>query len=216
MFAITSREKENSAKYVKTMINNFMNTSDGVDTLKIITNYVAKTSSKQSELRNIDDKVFQDSKLTAEYLERAMNYMIEAAIESEKSYSTGELAKYFGVSITAINKWIKEGRFKDVERTEKFKQLRIPENTLWRSTQGEFVSVKEIVEMYEPAINISEEEHLKFIKEDIRFFEKKYNGTFEETLNLKENKSPMEETDAREWSYLITKINSFRKNLELV
>jgi transposase len=49
---------------------------------------------------------------------------------NEKSYSTGELAKYYDVSITAINKWINQGRFKNIERAEKNKQLRISENTL--------------------------------------------------------------------------------------
>lgn len=161
MFAITAKEKKNSTKYVETMLNCFMNTSDGIDTLKIITNYVAKTSSTQSELRNIDERVFEDSKLTANYLEKAINYMIEVVAESEKNYSTGELAKYFGVSITAINKWVKEGRFKDVERSERNKQLRISENTLWRSTQGELVPIKYIVEMYDEDISVSREEELK-------------------------------------------------------
>lgn len=208
MFAITAKEKKNSAKYVETMLNSFTNTSDGIDTLKIIINYVAKTSSKQSDLRNIDEKVFEDSKLTVNYLEKAINYMIEVAAEGEKSYSTGELAKYFGVSITAINKWIKEGRFKDVKRTEKNRQLKISENTLWRSTHGEFISVKEIVEMYGYDTKISEDENLKFIMEDIKFFEEKYGGTFEETLKVKEKKSPMEEADLREWLYLITKVKN--------
>ena len=208
MFAITAKEKNNSAKYVETMLNSFTNTSDGINTLKIIINYVAKTSSKQSDLRNVDDKVFEDSKLTANYLEKAIDYMIEVATEGEKSYSTGELAKYFGVSITAINKWIKEGRFKDVKRTEKNKQLKISENTLWRSTQGEFISVKEIIEMYGDDTKISEDENLKFIMEDIKFFEEKYGGTFEETLKVKEKKSPMEEADLREWLYLISKVKN--------
>ncbi len=208
MFAITAKEKNNSAKYVETMLNSFTNTSDGINTLKIIINYVAKTSSKQSDLRNVDDKVFEDSKLTANYLEKAIDYMIEVATEGEKSYSTGELAKYFGVSITAINKWIKEGRFKDVKRTEKNKQLKISENTLWRSTQGEFISVKEIIEMYGDDTKISEDENLKFIMEDIKFFEEKYGGTFEETLKVKEKNSPMEEAYLREWLYLISKVKN--------
>lgn len=207
MFAITAKEKKNSAKYAETMLNSFMNTSDGIDTLKIITNYVAKTSSKQSELRNIDEKVFEDSKLTANYLEKAINYMIEVAAESDKKYSTGELAKYFGVSITAINKWVKDGRFKDVERSERNKQLRISENELWRSTQGELIPIKDIVEMYNEDTSMSREEELKYINKNIQFFEKKYEGSFESTLKFKENKSPMEETDASEWGYHLRRLN---------
>ncbi|APC39275.1 MerR family transcriptional regulator [Clostridium estertheticum] len=206
MFAIKAKEKINSSKYADTMLNSLMNTPDGIDTLKIITNYVAKTSSKKSELRTIDEKIFENSKLIKNYLKKAIDYMIEVALESEKTYSTGELAKYFGVSITAINKWVKEGRFADVERSEKNKQLRISENTLWKSNKGELIPIREIVEIYGEDIEISKNEEIIYIMEDIKFFEKKYGGIFKETLEHKENKSSVEEADAREWLYLVKKI----------
>ena len=207
MFAITAKEKKNSAKYAKTMLNSFMNTSDGIDTLKIITNYVAKTSSKQSDLRNIDEKVFEDSKLIANYLEKAINYMIEVAAESEKDYSTGELAKYFGVSITAINKWVNENRFIGAKRTERNQQLRISEDTLWKSSQGDLIPIKDIVKMYGEDTKISKDEEMKYIMDEIKFFEKKYEGSFHNTLAHKEDLSSIEETDASEWLYLLKRIN---------
>lgn len=74
--------------------------------------------------------------------------MIEATIIHSTNYTTGELSKYFGVSITAINKWIDQGSFIGVERLEKNKQIRISENTLWKSRNGNTIPVKQIVETY--------------------------------------------------------------------
>lgn len=43
--------------------------------------------------------------------------------------------------------------------------------------------------------------------ENIKFFEKKYGGTFENTLKFKQNKSQIEETDANEWAYHLRRLN---------
>lgn len=148
MFAIKAQEKENTSKYVNTLLNNLMISSDGIDVLKIIMNYVAKMSSTQSELRNINEEIFENKHLIESYLNKAIDSMIEATIIHSTNYTTGELSKYFGVSITAINKWIDQGRFIGVERLEKNKQIRISENTLWKSRNGNTIPVKQIVETY--------------------------------------------------------------------
>lgn len=206
MFAITTKEKLNLSKYVNTIKSNLMTSEEGLDVLKIIINYVAITSSNQSELRMIDEKILKNENLMENYLNKAIDSMIEATVEEEKSYTTGDLSKYFGVSITAINKWITEGRFKDVERLEKNKQIRISENTLWKPRKGRFIPIKEIVETYKEEI-FSEEEEIISMKESIKFFEKKYGGSFEDVSKNKKDIYPEDEANFREWEYLISAIN---------
>lgn len=204
MFAIT-KEKKNVSRYVETIKNNLMTSEDGVDVLKIIINYVAKTSSNQSELRNIDEQTLKNENLMESYLNKAIDSMIEAAVE-ETSYTTGELSKYFGVSITAVNKWIDQGRFIGVERLEKNKQIRISENTLWKSRKGNTISVKQIVDTYVEE-TFSDQERMNSMKDAIKFFEDKYDGAFEVVSKNKKEMSPEDEANFREWEYLLSEIN---------
>nr|WP_286675409.1 helix-turn-helix domain-containing protein [Clostridium sp. ZBS12] len=132
--------------------------------------------------------------------------MIEAAVEEEINYTTGELSKYFGVSITAINKWIDQGRFIGVERLEKNKQVRISENTLWKSRKGNTIPVKQIVETYIEETS-SNKERISAMKESIKFFENKYGGSFENVYKNKKDISPEDEANFREWEYLLSEIN---------
>ncbi|NFE96252.1 helix-turn-helix domain-containing protein [Clostridium botulinum] len=206
MFAIKAQEKENTSKYVNTLINNLMISSDGIDALKIIVNYVAKTSSNQSELKNINEEIFENKNLIKSYLNKTIDYMIEAAVEEEINYTTGELSKYFGVSITAINKWIDQGRFIGVERLEKNKQVRISQNTLWKSRKGNTIPVKQIVETYIEE-TFSDKERISAMKESIKFFENKYGGSFESVSKNKKDISPEDEANFREWGYLLSEIN---------
>lgn len=204
MFAIT-KEKKDISRYVDTIKNNLMTSEDGVDVLKIIINYVAKTSSNQSDLRNIDEQTLKNENLMESYLNKAIDSMIEAAVE-ETSYTTGELSKYFGVSITAINKWIDQGRFIGVERLEKNKQIRISENTLWKSRNGNTIPVKQIVETYIEE-TFSDEERMNSMKDAIKFFEDKYDGAFEVVSKNKKDMSLEDEANFREWEYLLSEIN---------
>lgn len=206
MFAIT-KENKNLSRYVNTIKNNLMTSEDGVDVLKIIINYVAKTSSNQSDLRNIDEQTLKDENLMEIYLNNAMDSMIKTATAEEiKSYTTGELSKYFGVSITAINKWIDQGRFIGVERSGKNKQIRILESTPWKSRNGNTIPVKQIVETYIEE-TFSDEERMNSMKDTIKFFEEKYGGAFEIVSKSKKDMSPEDEANFREWEYLLSAIN---------
>lgn len=206
MFAISTKEKANASRYVKAIKNNLMTSEDGIDVLKIIINYVAKTSSNQSELRTIDEQILKNENLMESYLNKAIDSMIEAAVEEETSYTTGELSKYFGVSITAINKWIDKGRFIGIERVERNKQIRIPENTLWKSRKGNAIPIKQIVETYVEE-TFSDKERMNSMKEAIKFFENKYGGAFDDVHKNKKDMSPEDEANFREWEYLLSEIN---------
>lgn len=205
MNALKAERNINTAQYADTLFS-LINTSEGSGLIKIILNYVAVTSPSHSDLKDIDEKTLKDSKVIKKYLSEALDSMIEVTKHDEKFYTTGQLAKYFGVSITSINKWIDAGRFKGVERTEKNKQARISENTLWRSRKGDLVTIKSIVDRYEEE-QFTDEEELNSVLNSIKFYEDKYSGSFDEIFKKLQNSGNISDkykADLREWEYLIS------------
>ncbi|MCM3359535.1 hypothetical protein [Psychrobacillus sp. MER TA 171] len=79
-------------------------------------------------------------------------------------YTIRQLACYFGVSITTINNWIKEGRFIGVERTEKNGQAQISANTLWRARTGKLYPISLIINDWETGQEKKEEINLILMK----------------------------------------------------
>lgn len=144
-------------------------------------------------------------------LSEMLKYIVVIAAEgvSQKLYTTGQLSKFFGVSITSINNWINEDRFIGIQRSTRNKQVRIPENAMWRSGNGELIPVKEIVEMWnkEQSKRLSmKDEERTAIQNEIEYFEKKYGGSYEKTLKLKEQITESEIQDKREWEYLLKRM----------
>lgn len=127
-----------------------------------------------------------------------------------ESLSIPELAKYFGVSISTINLWINEGRFIGFEKSEKYEKCRVKENALWKNSNGEFISVKEVVAMWYRQYNkdnkLTQDEEIDILVEELTFFEKKYGGNYENTLMLKKDKTNSEEKDSAEWRFIMRKL----------
>jgi transcriptional regulator with XRE-family HTH domain len=126
---------------------------------------------------------------------------IEEAKEapSSKVYTTGQLAKYFGVSITTINKWIASGRFTQVERERRNQHARIHEYAQWITNMGERILVKDIIDDYEKqesALKTFDSE-TEYLNEGITYYEQRYGGSFEEVVD--KNGIP-EESDDWQWS----------------
>lgn len=135
-------------------------------------------------------------------------------------YTTGEISKFFGVSITTIHNWIEEGRLTGVDKYERNKQVRIASNAVWKAQNGTEYTISEIVRMYNEeqdklkAItkgrrNKQLKTDLDYILDDIKFFESKYNGTYENTLKGKENRTYEEDRDAHEWSFLLGRVKNY-------
>lgn len=204
MNALKAERNFNTAQYANILFS-LINTSEGNELVKVILQYVGITSPSHSDLKDIDEKSLKDSRVIKKYLSEALNSMIEVTKHDEKFYTTGDLAKYFGVSITSINKWIDSGRFKGVERTEKNKQARISENTLWKSRKGDLVTIKSIVDKYEEE-QFTDEEELNSALNSIKFYEDKYGGSFDKVSKRLKN-TEISNKDAaalREWEYLIS------------
>jgi len=203
---ISEIEKEMAIEFSQ---NYFIGTQ-GKLLFKVISNYLVNTSELRDELKNINESIFSDEEKMQTYSKIMIEYMADVAMkpESNITYTTGQLARIFGVSITTINNWIHQGRFKGLATKEKNKQSRISENTLWESTTGEQIFIKEIAEMYrkQNIESISKEDEQKILKGEIEFFENKYNGNYNDTLLNKEDKTEEELLDESEWKYLLKRL----------
>ncbi len=137
-------------------------------------------------------------------LTHVLQYILDVAeTESGTTYTTGDLSKYFGVSITSINNWINGGRFIGVTRSTPGKQARISEDTMWRASNGKMIPIKAIIEKwnldYSHKMEISGADEKAAIIEEIKFFEDKY-GLYGEFIK-KEHYTDLELKDKKEWEY---------------
>lgn len=183
--------------------------NDGADLLiNLLSAYIEKTS----DGKRID--IYRSEKNSVERLEEILSYMAEVAVaeeENHKYYTTGELSKYFGVSITTINNWVNEGRFVSVERRKQHEQLKVRDDVKWKARNGETFLVSDIVLEWEGeqkavGLNLYDYDEKAFLQNQIILYEKKYLGSYESTLGHKENWTAEEQTDATSWNY-------FRKKL---
>lgn len=186
---------------------------------KVLANYVDKTNPNDLQYSQLNESNLKDKGQLVNYVESVLRHMSDVAVEESvysPTYTTGQLAKYFGVSITTINNWIKEGRFIGVERPETNKQVRISANTMWKSRMGKFFPVSQIIEDYEEenADLPEEEDEMVFLINQLAAFETKYNGSFQQTLGKKsrDELSSEEQTDVETWKYFMKRQDSLDVN----
>ena len=196
---LTAIEKEIAVKH---SMEYFVDTN-GKLLFKILVNYLSNVPELNKELSNLTEDIFSDENKMQIYAQKMIEYMTNAATQC-KTYTTGQLATFFGVSVTSINNWINEGRFINLPPKLKNKQARILENVMWKSPMGELIPVFEVVQMYNEGVrdNGSREQELIDIRESISFFEDKYGGSYELTLKDKVGKTEEELRDEAEWKYL--------------
>jgi hypothetical protein len=196
-------------------------------TIKVLFNFLKKSTpvaiELNSEVRSILEKYpYQGiNKTLKEDLQKLGAILVHVAQEEEigKTYSTGQLAKYFGVSITTINNWIAAGRFLGVERPERNKQVRVSENTLWVSPAGEKIPVRDIVDSYErdqrdfvqdSANKNGKLDRIREIINTINFFESRYGKTYDEMVKEKGDPDVSEDwvwaREGKEWRLLLEEI----------
>ncbi|MGM0714145.1 hypothetical protein ACWKW1_15495 [Brevibacillus parabrevis] len=196
-------------------------------TLKVLFNVIKKTTpisvELQSEVKKILDQ-YPNQTIHAEIqkdLQKLGAILMHVAQEEEfgRTYSTGQLAKIFGVSITTINNWIYAGRFIGVERSQRNKQARISENTLWVSPLEERIPVREFAEIYEQKEQIEKTltsiqdgnlHRIRLIVETIDFYEKRYGKPYHEVVVEKGNPDDSEDwiwaREGKEWKSLLKEI----------
>lgn len=210
MFVITEYEKSKAIQHSEDLASILINNEEGPLYYKIIANFITK-SNPIKELK-FDESILRNNTEMIQSLSEMLKHMVVVATENNslKCYTTGELSKFFGVSITSINNWINEGRFIGIQRSTRNKQVRIPENSMWRSSNGELISIKDVIEMWDKEhsnrLNLNKDDELAALKNEINFFEKKYGGSYEQTLKLKNEPTESELLDKEEWKYLLQRI----------
>lgn len=182
---------------------------------KVLANYVDKTNANNLQYSQLNESNLKDKKQLVSYVEEVLKFMSTVAVEESvfsPTFTTGQLAQYFGVSITTINNWIKEGRFVGVERPETNKQVRISANTMWKSRTGKHFSVAQIIEDYEKEnADLPEEQDEKvFLINQLAGYEQKYGGSIQEFLGSRnvETLTAEEESDLEAWKYFTKRFDS--------
>lgn len=218
---ITALDKENFLQLQELMDSH---PNQAVSMLKVLARFVENVNPSNVESLkkhlNENERALEDLKETKELLQTMLKEIAEIAqqetVSPGKMYTTGQVAFYFGVSITTINNWIKQGRFIGLQKQEKHKQLRISEHTLFQFDSGKRVPVSEVVGWHERqmkeagAREMTQEEVIQVTLEDIAFFEKKYGGTYEETLGKLEYKTREQYMDASQWEYLMRYLEAYK------
>lgn len=183
--------------------------------VKALANYIEKSPvGNRSILKEVDDFLARREPRIA--LQRILEHMVEIGTSNEQAvrkYTTGEVARFFGVSIQTIHNWIDQGRFKGLPQRSRRKQYRIPETSVYASPFGETILVAEAAEMYAQQQKrlrldkpMTDEEELAILRKEAAYFEQKYGGSYEETLGRRANLTPEEERDVEEWLSLIRSI----------
>lgn len=195
-------------------------------TVKVLFNFIKRTTPVHYELQNnvqilLEQRQYQKADpLIHQELRKLWHILLEVAQEEEvgRIYTTGQLAKFFGVSITTINNWISAGRFIGVERPERNKQVRIWENTLWISPTNEAIPIREIIENYEqnqrklePKEEYEENlDRIRYIVNTIDFFEKRYDGNYQQVVakmgDPEESEDWIWTREGKEWRFLLKEI----------
>lgn len=168
-----------------------------------------KKSVPSDRLRELDFHHLNDPSAAEAFWADALKLIVTIAteeVEYGKTYTTGELAKLFGVSITTIHNWFHEGRFKGVEKKERHKQLKFSASALWQAPDGTWHTIQEIADRYaqpeRPVASLQEEQ--SELAEAISFFENKYGCTLEDFLNHPQLDADSDlKRDAQEWAYLV-------------
>jgi hypothetical protein len=206
MNTITSYEKDKAIEKSRSLAKTIVEDSEGKLFFKLFSLYFSNIP-ELKEIKIISESDFDNQELMIAFMAKIVEYLAKSANNVNlKVYTTGQLSEIFGVSITSINNWIDENRFIGIRRTKKNKHIRIAENVMWISTNGEAKSVKSIVEAYNKnnvTLDYSSENEKKVIEESISFFENKYKGKYEDTLMKFEVKSNENLRDESEWKYLL-------------
>jgi hypothetical protein len=186
-----------------------------VDSAKIflsaLKNYVDKTSLRMEEYDTPLD--------LSDQLKLLLVHMVKVGVEvgtSAKIYTTGDIARFFGVTVATVNNWIYQNRLSGVEKGVRFKQARIPETSIYKSVMGDVMTVKEAAQLYEAEKDrttirsLTPCEELQEILKEVIFFEKKYEGQYKNTLAIQEKLTLAEARDANEWKRLLKEIEDIR------
>jgi hypothetical protein len=189
--------------------------------IQALVNYIEKTSplNPSGILADISLDTNPSAAELSHHMQRLLVHMVTVGIDDTllvKIYTTGDVARFFGVTVATVNNWIQQGRITGVEKGPRFKQARIPETAMYSSVSGERVTIKEAAQLYDHEQRntsiqpLTPAQELQEILKDIVFYEKKYGGEYKDTLAQKSELNSQEERDAAEWRFLLKSVEEFR------
>lgn len=221
MYMLKVKERERAISAAMELVKDAQQDERMSLVVKALANYIEKSSlGNRDFLKEVDGLLVRHDPRSA--LQQVLMHMVMVGTSDEpavRKYTTGEVARFFGVSIQTIHNWIVQGRFKGVpERARDNQQYRIPETAVYVSPSGKPITVNEAAELYaqeqvrlECDKPITPEEELAELLKDLAFYESKYGGAYEDTLGKRANLSPEEERDAALWASLIRMIERRQK-----
>lgn len=185
--------------------------------IKALANYIEKTSFHNPSLILQEVERSLSERNPDRALRQLLLHMVMIGTTEDtlnvRMFTTGDVARFFGVSVATINNWLNQGRFLGVEKGQKFKQVRIPENAVYVAPTGVRTTVAEAIEMYEReqarydrTRPITEAEELAELVNAVVHFEQKYGGTYEKTLGNRSDLTPDESRDADQWRSLLESV----------
>lgn len=140
--------------------------------------------------------------------------------ETAQLYTTGQLAKYFGVSTSTINNWIDAKRFIGFSREKKNKQARISDSTVWISGTGENLTVAEVVKLYEENQKRLQSKpeyedkigYMRYLVETVTYYETRYdNRKYENVVAEKGDPSMTDDIiwsrEGKEWRSILREVD---------
>lgn len=190
--------------------------------LKVLLKYIEKTS--PISVDNLLQHIHLDNSLTHQQLQQyfqlilvhQINIATDPAI-STRQYTTGDIARFFGVSVATINNWIHKGRIVGVQKGERFKQARIPEDAIYLSTTGENMTIREASELYHteqlrtPLRPTTSIEEMKEVVDAIYHYEQKYKGDYKQVIATFTTVTSQQERDFTEWRQLLQTLQDFSR-----
>lgn len=153
--------------------------------------------------------------MPAEELRTRLHQVVTEAVDSAATlpgmvFTTGQVARAFGVSIPAVRKWIQTGRISRSYQEERNKRVVIPADAVWRTQDGRTLRVGDVVRNAErrrrSENRVTPAEELANARQQLMRFEQHYHGKYEEIFGARheETLTPDEQRDAAEWRFLLS------------
>lgn len=210
---------------IPSLITQQLEQQDGIHLstfLKVLLKYIEKTSPASAEY--LLQQIHLEDTLTLQQLQQYFQLILVHQINiatdptiSNRKYTTGDIARFFGVSLATVNNWIHNGRIIGVQKGERFKQARIPEDAIYLSATGENMTIKEASELYDTELkktslrSITAIEEMKELVDAIYHYEQKYNGAYEDVIATFSTVTAQQQRDFTEWQQLLQTLQDVKR-----
>lgn len=123
------------------------------------------------------------------------------------TYRTTDLARIFGVSVTAINNWIDEGRFVGYKRQPR-KHARIPHFTPFQHRDGSVEPLGFVVERYmnQDLGSFADQDEKAMLLSEVEALQQKYGGKNLDEAFDSEHLTSEQESDASRWRFYMARL----------